>query len=369
MAHASQKAVITAITANGVVTVIKFFAAALSGSAAMFNEAIHSLMDTLNQAFLFLGLRQGARPADKTYAFGHGQKKYLWNLWSAIGLFSIGAGLGLGHAWHAWHQLAYAEPAQPVLLLGWQIAPFWINLLVLLIALLLEGYSFLVATRMFLQRMREDGATNPFLYLSQSSDPTLVAVVLEDSVAMLGLMLAAAGIILTAVTANGAWDVGFSALIAMLLGLVAFYLGAVNMRFLVAVRDPAAEQVMREVINEHSEVERYHDIRSVVVDEAHTVLAAEIELREEAMVPGLFEQMVERRETLMAGIPGSRRDDERLGRYVTARASVEAVLARTESVIDQISAQVRERAPQVSHVTIEVEGLAPPEAIPGESSY
>jgi divalent metal cation (Fe/Co/Zn/Cd) transporter len=186
---------------------------------------------------------------------------------------------------------------------------------------------------------------------------------------MLGLVLAAAGIILTAVTANGAWDVVFSALIALLLGLVAFYLGAANMRFLVAVRDPAAEQAMREVIDGHPEVERYHDIRSLVVDEHHTVLVAEIELREEAMVPGLFEQMVQRRETLMAGIHGSRRDDERLGRYVTARASVEAVLARTESVIDQLTAQVRERAPQVSHVTIEVEGLAPPESASAGASY
>ncbi len=87
MAHASTKAVLTAIFANGTLTVLKFVAAAFSGSASMTNEAIHSLMDTLNQLCLLLGLRESDKAPDRTYAFGHGQKKYLWNLWSAIGLF------------------------------------------------------------------------------------------------------------------------------------------------------------------------------------------------------------------------------------------------------------------------------------------
>ena len=360
MAHGSKKAVITAISTNGIVTVIKFFAALLSGSAAMFNEAVHSLMDTLNQGFLFLGLREGERPADETFAFGHGQKKYLWNLWSAIGLFSIGAGLGLSHAWHAWQQLDETAVVEVVSVFGLQITPLWINLVVLVLAILFEGYSFLVALREFLQRMRNDGETSPLRYLSASNDPTLVAVVLEDSVAVFGLTLAASGIVLSAVTGNPAWDIGFSAMIAMLLGLIAFHLGWVNMRFLTDMRDPIAEQALLAVIREHPEVERCHDVRSIVLDEAHTVLVAEVELREEAMVPGLYEQMVGRRDQLMELVPGSRRQDENLGRYITARASVEATLARTEAIIDELTGQVRSRAPQVSHVTIQVEGLAPP---------
>lgn len=359
MAHGSQKAVIVAISANAIVTALKFVAALLSGSAAMFNEAIHSLMDTLNQGFLFVGLRTAAQPADQVWAFGHGQKKYLWNLWSAIGLFSIGSGLGLAHAWHAWHQMAYAEPAQPVAMFGMQVAPFWISLAVLAMAVLLEGYSFLVALGEFLRRMRADGERNPFRYLAQANDPTLLAVVLEDSVAVLGLSLAACGVVLSAVTANAAWDIGFSALIALLLGFVAFYLGWVNMRFLTAVRDADAEAALRRVIADHPEVERCHDIRSIVVDESHTVLVAEIELREEAMVPGLYEQMASRREAIIAELPVARRDDDRLARYVSARVAVEATLARTETIIDELTAKVQALEPQVSHVTIEVEGVAP----------
>ena len=80
MASGSQRAVITAIAGNGILTVLKFAVAVPTHSAAMMNEAVHSLMDTPNQIFLLIGLIQGKRVADNQYAFGHGQKKYLWNL-------------------------------------------------------------------------------------------------------------------------------------------------------------------------------------------------------------------------------------------------------------------------------------------------
>ena len=87
MSANSKKVVLVAICGNGVLTVLKFMVVIPTNSAAMMNEAIHSLMDTLNQLFLLIGLKSGSRPADRRYAFGHGQKKYLWNLWSTIGLF------------------------------------------------------------------------------------------------------------------------------------------------------------------------------------------------------------------------------------------------------------------------------------------
>lgn len=360
MAHGSKKAVITAILANGIVTVIKFFAAALSGSAAMMNEAVHSLMDTLNQAFLLLGLREAHRPPDLQYAFGHGQKKYLWNLWSAIGLFSIGAGLGLAHAWHAWHQLGHTEEILQVELLGHSIDALWLNMSVLGIALLLEGYSFLVALKAYLQRMREAGMANPFAYLLKADDPTLVAVVLEDSVAMLGLIFAALGVGLSAITGQAEWDIAFSVLIAITLGLIAFYLGWTNMRFLADMRDTAAEAVFTEVAASHHEVERTHNLRSIILDENNTLLVAQVELREEAMVPGLYEQIEQRRQALFEAAPSQRRHEESLHQYVSARASVEATLARTEQIIDELTLAIKAKLPRVNHVTIEVEGISSP---------
>ena len=358
MAHGSKQAVVTAILANSVVTVIKFIAALISGSAAMMNESVHSLMDSLNQAFLFLGLRESERAADDRFAFGHGQKKYLWNLWSAIGLFSIGAGLGLSHAWHAWHELGQVEAATTVQILGLTLDPLWINILVLMIAFVLEGYSFLVALKQYLLLMRRDGYSNPFSYLLKSNDPTLVAVVLEDSVAMLGLGLAAMGIGLSAYTGDAIWDVGFSALIAIMLGMIAFYLGWTNMRFLADMRDNKAEDALMQVVQEHHEVERIHDLRSIVVDENNTILVAEIELREEAIVPGLQDRISQEQEQILEQIPSSRRHTEQVICYAKSRAAVQVTLARAEQIIDELEAAVRKIIPRVSHITLEVEGIS-----------
>ncbi|OMH25845.1 cation diffusion facilitator family transporter [Motiliproteus sp. MSK22-1] len=358
MAHGSRKAVVTAIVANGIVTVIKFIAALLGGSASMMNEAVHSLMDTLNQGFLLRGLVVGEQPADALYAFGHGQKKYLWNLWSAIGLFSIGCGLGLSHTWHSLHDLQSTSTVEQTLIFG-IISGFWLSLIVLAVATVLEGYSFVIAIKEFWRRMRSEGLRNPFRYLTQSNDPTLVAVVLEDSVAMLGLIMAACGIILAEITGNPLWDILFSGAIAVMLGMIAFYLGYVNMKYLVDIRDTKAEQVFSAIATSHSEVESYHDIRSIIIDETNTVLVAEIELREESMVSGMHQQIQKERELLLQSVPSSKLNDQALNDYINSRAAVQAILARTEQIVSDLEKDLRAQVQSVSHVTIEVKGISP----------
>jgi len=357
MAHGSKKAVVTAIVANAVVTVLKFLMAFAGGSPSMMNEAVHSLMDTLNQGFLFCGLVAAERPADRNYAFGHAQKKYLWNLWSAIGLFSIGAGLGLAHAWHALHDIGKSDTPALVEVFGIFFDPLGLALIVLGLAFVIEGYSFQVALKEFLLAMRRDGMSNPFNYLVESKDPTLVAVVLEDSVAMLGLVFAIAGIGLSAITGNVLWDIGFSALIAVMLGGIAFYLGMVNMRFLADMRDQGAENAFMQVVKEHAEVERYHDLRSIILDENNTVLVAEIELREEAVVPGVHALIDQHTAKMMSQIPQHRQALPEVKSYLDARAAVQSTLERTEQIIDELEASLQEVAPQVTHITIEVEGI------------
>ena len=170
MASGSKKAVLMAIVGNAVVTVLKFGAAMLTHSASMMNEAVHSFMDTTNQLFLLIGLKAGERPADEIHAFGHGQKKYLWNLWSAIGLFSIGAGLGLSHAWHSYKELgehSYHETLS-VSLLGYSVDPLWVSGVVLLIALVVEAWVLYVAAKEFLSRMKADNETGFWKYLKKT---------------------------------------------------------------------------------------------------------------------------------------------------------------------------------------------------------
>jgi zinc transporter 9 len=358
MEHGSSKAVITALVANIILTVLKFVAALLTHSASMMNETIHSMMDSLNQGFLLVGLKVAEKPADADYAFGHGQKKYLWNLWSAIGLFSIGCGLGLAHAWHSWAVVGEKAPRAPLEWFGYSFDPLWIAGLVLLLALVLDGYSLLVAVREFLKQMRVRGKSGFLKSLLRSDDPTLVAIVLEDTVATLGVLLAATGILLSVYTGNPYWDIGFSMVIAALLGLTAFFLGSVNMRFLADVRDHGAEAAFAEVVGEHREVERYHDLRSIIIDDQHTVLVAEVELREEALVAGLKQRMLDSENSYLAMLPDDRREDESLRDYCRIRAAAQATLERTEEIIEELAMTIRQRLPRVQHVTLEVEGIA-----------
>ena len=360
MASGSKKAVLMAIVGNAVVTVLKFGAAMLTHSASMMNEAVHSFMDTTNQLFLLIGLKAGERPADEIHAFGHGQKKYLWNLWSAIGLFSIGAGLGLSHAWHSYKELgehSYQETLS-VSLLGYSVDPLWVSGVVLLIALVVEAWVLYVAAKEFLSRMKADNETGFWKYLKKTDDPTLLAVLLEDSVAVFGVILAATGIGLARLTGNPIWDIGFSAVIALILAVVAVLLGAINMRFLTDISDKEAEQAFCDIVLTHPQVERWHDLRSVIIDESHTVLVAEIELREEIILTGLARRVDEIYEEFLQRVPNHRRDDDAVIKYLLLRSTVQATLERTEQVIDEIEKSVKQRCPQVFHLTLEVEGIA-----------
>jgi len=356
----SRKAVLYAIVVNAIITVLKFIAAFATHSAAMMNEAVHSLMDTANQLFLLTGLSSGQKPADEEYAFGHGQKKYLWNLWSAIGLFSIGSGWGLAHAWNVYQHLELVERPAAVSFAGVAFNPIWVSVAVLLIAFVLEGYVLMIAGGELLSRMRSEGKSNIVKYLFSADDPTLIAVVLEDTIAVTGVILAATGIGLTYFTGNPLWDIGFSAIIALMLGVAAFFLGKINMRFLTDVRDLAAERAFRDIINGHNEIEAYHDLRSIIIDESHTVVVAEIEMREEAMMHDLQARIKRHEHTLFESVPEKRRDQANLGHYITSRATVQATLERTEEIIDELQAVLRKIAPQVSHLTVEVQGIAEP---------
>ena len=282
------------------------------------------------------------------------RKKYLWNLWSAIGLFSIGCGLGLSHAWHAWqesHNTTEQVTVKSTLLES--IDPLALAMTVLLIALLVESWVLKAAWREFAQRARMNGHQNALSYLSQSDDPTLVAVLLEDAVAVIGVLLAAIGIALTHATgivlthATGIvlWDIGFSVVIAVMLGITAVFLGMINMRFLSDVRDQEAEETFRLIVDAHKEIERYHDLRSIVIDDRNTVLVAEIELKEESIMPALRERITQLRAESSVGITDLDSVEPGQVEFLSDRVLVQATLERTEQIIDELELRLREQCP------------------------
>ncbi|WP_255447494.1 cation diffusion facilitator family transporter [Schumannella sp. 10F1B-5-1] len=211
--------VVIALIANVLVASAKTVAAVLTGSAAMFAEAAHSWADAGNEVFLVFADRAAARPRDRQHPLGFGRDAWLWSLFAAIGVFAVGATVSI---FHGITELADPEPA----------GDYVINYIVLAVAFVLEGTSFLQSIRQGRKRARETG--REFLpYVLGSSESTLRAVFAEDGAALIGIVLAAAGIALHQVTGIAAFDAIASILIGLLLAVVALFLIDRNRRFLI----------------------------------------------------------------------------------------------------------------------------------------
>jgi cation diffusion facilitator family transporter len=169
---------VVALACNLAIAAAKFVAFAWSGSSAMLSEAIHSLVDTSNQALLLHGIRRSRRPADARHPFGYGRELYFWSFIVAILLFSLGAGVAL---YEGVEKLGNPHPLEYV----------YINYIVLVVAMGLEGISTWKALAEFNRRRGDAGALDA---LRASKDPALFAIVLEDLAAMAGLLVALIGV-------------------------------------------------------------------------------------------------------------------------------------------------------------------------------
>ena len=168
-----------AMAANLIIAVVKFIAAAVTGSSAMLSEGIHSVVDSGNEALLLLGVKESKQPADTSHPFGHGQALYFWGLIVAIILFGAGGGMSVYEG--ITHIASPSEISDPT----------W-NYIVLAIAVVAEGASWTIALREFLQDKPEDEGF--FQALSAHKDPTVFTVLAEDSAALTGLAFAALGV-------------------------------------------------------------------------------------------------------------------------------------------------------------------------------
>ena len=173
----SKTAVIAAVIGNLIIAIIKFIAAAITGSSAMISEGIHSLVDTGNGGLLLHGMGRAKIPADEGHPFGHGKALYFWTLVVSVSIFGIGGGMslyeGISHIRHVAPDAVLSDPT--------------VNYIVLGIALLVEGWSFSVAIREFI---KAKGSQKSWDYIRGAKDPSTFTIVLEDSAAMAGLVFA-----------------------------------------------------------------------------------------------------------------------------------------------------------------------------------
>jgi len=265
---------VVALAANGLLAVAKTAAGVLTGSASMLAEAAHSWSDTGNEVFLVIAERTGQRPRDEAHPRGYGRSTYIWSLVAAFGLFSAGAVVSI---WHGVTEL-FAEPGR---------AAYTANYIVLGLAFLLEGTSFVQASRQVRGKAMRWGL-QPLRFVARTSDPTLRAVFFEDSAALLGLVLAGAGIGLHQLTGHHQYDALGSIAVGLLLAAVAIFLMRRNMDYLLGEGDD--EEIRRMVLTrllEHPDIERVTYLHLEYVGPARLFVVAAVDLTGDDREPDL----------------------------------------------------------------------------------
>ena len=215
----SLTTVLVAFGANALIAVAKTAAALITGSASLVAEAAHSWADTGNEIFLLVANRRSRRPSDRAHPYGYGREAYVWSLFAALGLFVAGAAVSVTHGIQ---ELIHAEPA----------SDFIVGYVVLAISFVLEAISFRQSAVQAKQEA-ESFQRDLIEHVLATSDPTLRAVFAEDSAALVGLLIAAAGLGLHQATGSTIPDAIGSILVGVLLAVVAGVLINRNRRFLV----------------------------------------------------------------------------------------------------------------------------------------
>jgi cation diffusion facilitator family transporter len=228
----SLTTVLVAFGANLLIAVAKSAAAALTGSASLVAEAAHSWADAGNEIFLLIANRRSRRPPDAAHPLGHGREAYVWSLFAALGVFVAGAAVSVTRGIQ---ELIHPEPA----------SHFALGYIVLAVSFVLEGISFLQSARQ--ANTEAESAQRDLLeHVLATSDPTLRAVFAEDSAALIGLVIAGAGLAAHQATGSVVPDAAGSILVGMLLAAVAVVLINRNRQFLVG--QEASPQVRKAAI-------------------------------------------------------------------------------------------------------------------------
>lgn len=261
----SSTTVLIAFTANLLVALAKSAAAVLTGSASLLAEAAHSWADTGNEIFLVVAQRRSRRAPEPTHPLGFGREAYVWSMFAALGLFVAGAAVSITHGVQ---ELFDGTPA----------SDFTVGYAVLALSACLEGWSFSQSVR----QARPEAKTmhrDLLEHVLATSDPTLRAVFAEDAAALVGLVLAAAGLALAQWTGSSVPDALGSIAIGLLLGVVALILINRNRRFLVGQEvDPQVRTAAIEAILAQPEVDRVTYLRLEIVGPKMIMVIGDVDL-------------------------------------------------------------------------------------------
>ena len=259
----SFKSVLAALAANTTIAIAKGTAAALTGSPALLAETLHTIADAGNEVFLWIAVTRSRHAADASHPFGYGPERYYWALIAAIGMFLIGGALSV---WEGINALFHPRPLED----------FWVGVAVLLVALVLDGLSRLVAVRTLRRQAARRGITVRQL-IRESPDPTVVTVYLEDTIDVLGAVLALIALVLHRVTGSGIADALASIAIGALLCYIASRLTRRNRQLLTnqSVPDRYVE-ALRARLERQAEIEAVMRLEAVYLSPGEVLVAADI---------------------------------------------------------------------------------------------
>ncbi|TPE43381.1 cation diffusion facilitator family transporter [Pontibacter mangrovi] len=275
-----------ALVANLAIAVMKFIAAAISGSSAMLSEGIHSMVDTGNSLLLLFGLKKSQKPADASHPFGHGKELYFWSLIVAILIFAVGGGMSM------YEGIAHLRHPE-------QIEDPTLSYIVLIGAMVFEGAAWIVAYKNFQKGRIEK---NFLKALRASKDPATFTVLFEDSAALTGLVVALAGVFLSTHTGDPLYDGLASVIIGLILASVSVLLvieskglligeGANRMTVesisRIATDDPAVERIAPPLT---MHMGPYEILLAIEVQFRDELTASEVEMAVARLEKSVFEQ-------------------------------------------------------------------------------
>lgn len=277
-------AVLGALFANGLITILKFIAAVMTGSSGMMAESLHSLADTTNQVFLLLGLRFYKRPASDKHPFGYGKERFFWSFIAAIFIFGVGATYAI------YEGIVKLSHPHPPANLQWA---YW----VLAISFVLETGSICLAIYQEVKEAHHEGLTF-FAYLRESKDPTAKTVIFEDSAALLGIVIAGVGIYLTdhhTGPGDGAyWDGLASIVIGLVLAVVAFVLARSSRGLLLGeAANKKNVDAIKNAIESHPNVVKVVELLTMHLAPKQILINAHVNLRDDLILGDVLQTIDE----------------------------------------------------------------------------
>lgn len=262
----SIAAIFAAIIGNVVIAAVKFTASYFTGSSAMLSEGIHSVVDTGNGVLMLVGVRNSKKPPDEEHPFGHGRELYFWALVVAFSIFAVGGGLSI---YEGVTHLLHPEPIQNAI---------W-NYGVLGASLVFEGITWLFGWRAFAKVRR---GRSIFEAMHLSKDPTSFTVVLEDSTAIAGLIIAFIGVLLGHEFGMPYFDGIASILIGVLLCLVALFLGGESRSLLIGEAvDRSTLADIREIAEAERDVEKALKILTIYIGPDEVAATLELKFKKD----------------------------------------------------------------------------------------